>query len=104
MKERTLLFLVILGLSVSLIFLIKHFSYKKNGLWKKLTSFNPTQEKPIVIVIPSYNNKDWYEKNLKSVLTQNYKNYRIIYLDDVSTDRTGELIKKFIKKIILKIK
>lgn len=55
-------------------------------------------EKPIVIVIPSYNNKTWYKKNLDSALTQNYGNYRIIYTDDVSSDGTGALVKEYIKE------
>jgi len=57
-----------------------------------------SQEKKIVIVIPSYNNKDWYERNLDSVLGQDYMNYRIIYTDDVSTDGTGELVAAYKQK------
>jgi len=49
-----------------------------------------------VIVIPSYNNKNWYERNLDSVLSQRYKKYRVIYLDDCSSDGTGELVQKYI--------
>ncbi len=56
------------------------------------------QEKPIVVVIPSYNNKDWYQKNLDSVFAQDYKNFRIIYIDDASPDGTGTLVKAYIKE------
>lgn len=55
-------------------------------------------EKPIVIVIPSYNNKRWYSKNLNSACFQNYKNYRVIYVDDCSPDNTGFYVKRYIKK------
>ncbi len=55
-------------------------------------------EKPFVIVIPSYNNIKWYENNLKSVLNQNYNNYRIIYLDDCSKDGTGAAVDEYLKK------
>ena len=58
---------------------------------------NTKEEKPIVVVIPSYNNKYFYKKNLDSVCKQNYNNYRIIYVNDASTDKTGELVKKYIK-------
>jgi len=55
-------------------------------------------EKPMVFVILSYNNKDWFEQNLSSVTIQQYHNYRIIYIDDASTDGTGDLVSEFIKK------
>ena len=55
-------------------------------------------EKAIVVVIPSYNNKDWYQYNLDSVLSQNYHNFRIIYIDDASPDGTGNLVKTYIEK------
>ena len=50
-----------------------------------------------VIVIPSYNNKDWYRNNLDSVFEQKYKNFRVIYTDDASPDGTGELVQEYIE-------
>jgi len=41
-----------------------------------------------VVVIPSYQNREWCEKTLLSVLTQKYSNFRAIYTDDCSTDGT----------------
>lgn len=40
------------------------------------------------IIIPSYNNIDWVEYNLASVLNQSYKQYDVLYIDDCSTDGT----------------
>lgn len=57
-----------------------------------------TPEKPLVIVIASYKNSQWYKKNLDSVFTQKYSNYRVIYIDDCSPDDTGNLVEKYIKK------
>ncbi|MCX5922335.1 MAG: glycosyltransferase family A protein [Candidatus Dependentiae bacterium] len=54
-------------------------------------------EKKIVVIIPSFNNAPYYEKNISSVLTQDYSNYRIIYIDDCSTDGTGALVEQLIK-------
>ena len=54
-------------------------------------------EKPMVIIIPSYNNTKWYKANLKSVLLQDYSNYRVIYVDDCSTDGMSALVQEFIK-------
>jgi len=54
------------------------------------------QQKPIVILTASYNNKDWYERNLDSVIGQDYDNWRLIYINDCSTDGTGELVKSYV--------
>jgi glycosyltransferase involved in cell wall biosynthesis len=53
-------------------------------------------EKLIVVVVPSYNNADWYENNLSSIFMQDYTNYYIIYIDDCSTDDTYALVQKYI--------
>lgn len=55
-------------------------------------------EKPIVVLVVSYNNKDWYKKNLSSIFSQNYTNYKVIYIDDFSTDGTAGLVEKFTKE------
>src|SRR5437763_4136386 len=52
--------------------------------------------KRIAIIIPSYNNQQWYDRNLSSVLAQDYQDFRIIYVDDCSPDGTGELVGQFI--------
>lgn len=52
--------------------------------------------KKIAVVIPSYNNRQWYKQNLFSLCTQDYDNFRAIYVDDCSTDKTGELVEKWI--------
>lgn len=62
--------------------------------FKKLF-FYKFDEKPIVVVIPSYNNEIWYKKNLDSVFSQKYSNYRVIYINDCSSDFTGQLVKKY---------
>ena len=48
------------------------------------------EEKPIVVIIPSYNNERWVEPNLSSVFMQQYENYRVMYIDDCSSDKTYE--------------
>lgn len=52
--------------------------------------------KKIVVVIPSFNNSKWYKKNLNSVVSQNYSNYRTIYIDDLSPDGTGKLVEDYV--------
>lgn len=56
------------------------------------------QELPIVVLICSYNNAPWVEKNLASVFAQKYTNWRIVYFDDASTDGTPDLVRECLKK------
>ncbi len=56
-------------------------------------------ERPIAIVIPSYNNEKWYLKNLDSILHQHYGNYRIIYVNDCSGDGTAALVEEHLKEL-----
>lgn len=58
------------------------------------------EQKPILVVIPSYNNCEWYFKNLSSVFDQEYENYSIIYINDNSSDKTGDLVEAFVKERI----
>lgn len=55
-------------------------------------------EKPLVVIIPSYNNALWFELNLNSILIQDYHNYRMIYIDDGSTDETGIAVENFFRQ------
>jgi glycosyltransferase involved in cell wall biosynthesis len=54
------------------------------------------QEKPIVVVTASYNNKAYYMSNLDSVFNQEYSNWHLIYIDDCSPDGTGNLVEQYI--------
>src|SRR5438105_4834711 len=54
-------------------------------------------KKLIVVVVPSYNNAEWYQNNLSSIFMQEYDNYRVIYLDDASEDGTADLVEEYIK-------
>lgn len=52
-----------------------------------------------VVIIPSYQNKQWCEKTLSSVLSQKYNNFRVIYCDDRSTDGTANEVARVLSKI-----
>ena len=39
-----------------------------------------------------------YKKNLNSILQQDYQNYRIVFIDDVSEDDTGAYMWQLIKE------
>lgn len=53
-------------------------------------------QQPVVVIVPSYNNASTCIKNLESILKQDYSPLHIIYIDDCSTDSTGELIERYI--------
>lgn len=55
-------------------------------------------EKKFVIVIPSYRNAKWAEKNIMSAVGQKYSNFKIIYTDDASPDGTADIIENLINK------
>ena len=50
-----------------------------------------------VIITPSYNNEEWVEPNLASMLNQTYTNWRTIYINDCSTDNTLEKVNSIVK-------
>ncbi len=50
------------------------------------------------IVIPSYNNEKWVEYNTASIISQTYKNYDVLYINDKSTDNTPNLIENIKNK------
>lgn len=57
-----------------------------------------SHELPIVVIIPSYNNEQYVQKNLDSVCRQHYANLKqIIYINDASTDQTGFLVDEYVR-------
>jgi glycosyltransferase involved in cell wall biosynthesis len=51
------------------------------------------------IIIPSYNNEEWVEYNLASILNQTYTNYEVIYIDDASTDNTHKKVMEVVGEL-----
>lgn len=76
-----------------------------HSMWGEIPCSSPLQPvdgifRKIVVVIPSYNNKDWYKRNLDSIFSQAYPRdaYHVIYVDDFSPDGTGDLVEAYIKE------
>src|SRR5262249_52165085 len=57
--------------------------------------FLHTQQR-IVVIIPSFNNESCYKQNLDSVFFQDYSCFNVIYINDCSTDDTGNLVQQYI--------
>jgi len=49
----------------------------------------------VSVIIPVYNVEKYIERTLQSIFCQTYKKIEIILVDDVSTDRSAEIIKKY---------
>ena len=45
-----------------------------------------------------YNDSEFLEKSIKSILNQKFKNFEFIILNDGSTDNSEKIIKKYLKK------
>src|SRR4030067_1442187 len=49
----------------------------------------------IIIIIPVYNAEQYLPETLDSVFTQTYTNIEVITVDDGSTDKSAEIIKRY---------
>ena len=58
----------------------------------------------IDVILPVYNSEKFIIKTVNSIINQSYNNWRIIIVDDASTDKTLELLNVFYKKFIKKKK
>lgn len=53
------------------------------------------KENNFIILVTVYNSVKWIEQCLNSVVNQDYKKYKLIVIDDHSTDGTWEIINKY---------
>jgi glycosyltransferase involved in cell wall biosynthesis len=65
--------------------------------WQETFTHYFSDEPSFVFVICSYNNALWYQANLLSIAMQSYKKFRVIYIDDASSDGTAQLVTSWIK-------
>ena len=49
----------------------------------------------ISIVMPTYNSAEFIEKSIESVLSQTYKYFELLIIDNNSTDNTSQIISKY---------
>ena len=56
------------------------------------SAFDPDFQPPVTVIVPAYNEEKVIEKCLDSILRSNYANFRIVVVDDGSTDRTSQIV------------
>ena len=66
--------------------------------WEEVLKKPKKKDYKFSVIIPNYNNGKFLEKCINSILSQTYKNYEIIYVDDMSTDNSMEIAKKLLKE------
>src|SRR3972149_7654217 len=53
----------------------------------------------ISVIIPTYNRANFLTEAINSVLSQTYRNFELIVVNDGSQDNTEEILKKYVGKI-----
>lgn len=49
----------------------------------------------VSVIIPNYNHSIYLEKRIDSVLSQTYRDFEVIILDDLSTDNSRDIIERY---------
>ena len=60
-------------------------------------------KKKVDIILPNFNSAPFIEKTINSIITQTYKNWKLIIVDDFSDKKTVNILKKIKSNKIIKI-
>jgi teichuronic acid biosynthesis glycosyltransferase TuaG len=52
----------------------------------------------VSIILPCYNSEEFISETIESVLAQSYSNFELIIIDDCSTDKTAEIVDRFLSE------
>lgn len=59
-----------------------------------MSNNKPIQNMPVLIFIPAYNVAPYIQASIDSALAQTYKNFKLLIINDGSTDETLSIVKK----------
>ena len=57
-----------------------------------------TKKTLVSVLIPTYNSAEFIKDCVESIINQTYKNIEIIIVDDASTDKTFDILKRLAKQ------
>ena len=83
--------------------MINNFNFDKISI-RDISRIIEGNNKTFVFIISSYNNSPYIKKNLDSIFNQTYKLWRVIYIDDHSSDDSFNLVNNYIKVNNLNLK
>lgn len=77
-----------------------HGAVFSHSVWQELADYEAPEQKKFAIIICSFNNKNWYQKNLDSAFSQDYPKdkFRIIYVDE-SRDGTADFVRSYVSAL-----
>lgn len=88
-------------------FVIGSYQKKQNNITyiqefdlNKILSVPKVNNYKFSIIVPNYNNGEWINRTIESVLGQTYDNWEMYIIDDVSTDNSIEVISSYKDKRI----
>ena len=53
----------------------------------------------VTVILPTWNRAKWLKISVESVLSQTYRDFELIVVDDASTDYTEEILESYSGKI-----
>lgn len=56
------------------------------------------KENAISVIMPAYNVEKYVKKSLDSLFGQSFQNFELIFINDGSTDKTGDIVNEFKNK------
>ena len=68
------------------------------ALKKSEILFEDLERDKVSVIMPAYNCEKFIDETIESLLNQTYTNWELIAVDDCSTDKTGEILKKYAEK------
>ena len=98
LKENPI-YLVLVAFGITYIIqLFYYLFYYSRILFYKQKIYNKGENEPVSVIICARNEQENLEKNLPSILTQNYPDYEVIVVNDCSEDETEFVLERFQKK------
>ena len=67
---------------------------------KEILKMPEVKQNKFSIIVPNFNNGDWIDKTIESVINQTYENWEMYIIDDMSTDNSVEIAYKTYQKYL----